>query len=319
MIEADDIASVLVPITVTSAMVTSMTANGVPVPEDITPAWSSSTTYALGARAHSPVTHRVYESLLANNTAKDPTNPVNRAPITGVGTWWADVGPTNKFAMFDGLTSSETIVASPLVITLKPGAFNGLAMLGIDADGVDIVAKSATGGDVIYSVTDDMEGSEPGDYYEYFFEPFKPKTQIVATGIDPYGNAEITITLTKVTGSVKLGMLAIGDVRPLGAPERGVSVEPRGYSTITEDQYGNTVIRRRRGRATNLSLPIKLLQEDADNVINTVQELLDVPVVVIGSTDPLHSKLTTFGLISGRMDYAEFPYRVLNLTVKGMI
>lgn len=320
MIDDDslDITSILVPTTITAAMITSVTANGVALPEDSAPLWSSGTTYAAGSRVHSLDTHRVYESVKAGNVAHDPTDITNQFNASGVPTWWINVGPTNKWAMLDGLISSKTAGASPLVITLAPGAFNGFALFGIDADAIEIEVLDSPTGDPIYTtggaVT--LDGSLPPDYYEYFFDPAKPQTQFIATGLQPYGSAQIKITLHKATGPAKLGMVTLGDLRSLGVPERGTRVTPRSYSYIAEDAYGNNTIKRRPS-AVGLSIPVKVAYEDADVVLEIIQDLLDVPVAVIGSTAMYHNKLSTFGLVSGEMDYSTFPERTLNLTVKG--
>jgi len=316
--DADDVASILVPITVTSAMITAMTANGVAVPEDASAPYAAATTYALGARVHSTVSHRVYESAKASNTGHDPTDITNQFNASGVVTWWIDIGPTNRTAMFDGLISTPTTGLSPLVITMQPGAFNGFALFGVSANSVSAVVKDAPGGNVVYTTGGDasLEGSNPGDYYEYFFNPTKPQTQFVVTGVAPYANAEITLTLKAAGGTVKLGMFTLGDLQPMGVPERGTRVSPKSYAYIAEDAYGNTTIKRRPS-AIGLSMPIKVALEDADSVIQMIQDLLDVPVAVIGSTAAYHTKLSTFGLVSGDMDYSTYPDRTLNLTVKG--
>lgn len=313
-----DTASVLVPIAITATMITSVTANGVTLPEDPNPVWASGTTYAVGQRVYDATTHRVYESLKDSNTGHNPTDPTNQFTSAGVPTWWVDIGPTNGWAAFDPLISTQISGASPLVITLRPGAHNGLALFGLDGDTISVVDKAAPGGEVIYTTGGDvpLEGSMPADYYEYFFDPFKPQTQYIATGIQPYGAAELTITIKKGTGNAKLGLVSVGDVRPLGTPERNSSFEPRTYSSIVEDAYGQTRIRSR-PNAVNLSMTINVEMSEADNVAQTLQDLLGIPVAVIGSTAQFHTKLSTFGLISGRLDYNTFPDRKLSLTVKG--
>lgn len=320
MIDADDYTSILVPIAIDASDIFAMTANGVAVPEDSANAWSSVTTYGVGDMVHSPTTHRVYESLKAGNTNKDPTKITNQFTSAGLPNWWLDAGPTNKFAMFDGMIATATAGASPLAVTLRPGAYNGVALFGLDGDTISIESKSAPGGTTTYTTGGDipLEGSMPADYYEYFFAPFKPLTQFTVTNIEPYSAAELTITIKKGTGDAQIGMVAIGDVKPIGAPERDTTVAPSTYSYVAFDGYGRVTIKRRPS-FTTVNIPVKMEMEDADDVLQTVQSLLDVPVAVIGSNAQYHSKMSTFGLISGSLSYAEFPYRVLNLTVKGFI
>lgn len=312
--DTPDLCSVLIPTKITPAMITSSTVT----PEDPNPAWASGTTYAAGARVYSATTHLIYESLKDANVGKDPTLPANQKNISGVGTWWAVVGPTNKFAMFDGVVSTQSSVDTPLTVVLQPGRFNSLALFGIDADAISVTLKDAPGGSVVYSYTGALEDSAPADYYEYFYDPFKPQTQINLTGIEPYNSGELTLSLTKGSGTVKLGMLAVGDMLPMGLPLRGATVEIVDYSSVVVDAYGNTTIKKR-VNATGLSITAKCLIEEANGIIAAIQSLQGVPVAVIGSTADMYEALTAFGLISVRPLFGDFGYVDMQITVRGMI
>lgn len=318
MIESDDICSVLAPVGITSAMITATSLAA----EDPNPAWSSASAYAVGDRVYKASTHRVYEAaqaMTAGAGAKDPEIPANQYNAAGVITYWIDADPTNKFALFDGEVNTPTIgTGTTLSYTLKPGYFNGFAMFGLDADSMVVTVKDSTGGTVIYSFSGPLEGSAPADYYEYFFDRFKPQTQFIATGIDPYNGAELSFTLTKAAGGAKIGMLAIGDMRPLGAPLRGASVEPVDYSRVITDSFGRTKTKKGHN-ATGLVISAKMSIEDANTVLDTVKELLGIPVVVVGSTAAMYEALTVFGLMSGRQQYDDFGEPVLNITVRGTI
>lgn len=318
MIEQEDVVSVLSPITITDDMIVSVKANGVEIPEDTAPAWSAATTYATGDRVHLVSTHRVYESAKDGNLDKDPSQLVNRYNASAVATWWIEVGPTNKYAMFDTLIATSSEGAGPFSITLRPGAFNGLALFNIDADGMEIRTHDTAQGDVIYTYSSTLEGSQPADYYEYFFDAFRPQTQFIATDLVPYSGAEITLIFTKATGAAKVGMVALGDMRPLGVPLRGASVEPVDYSYISTDAFGNTTVRKR-VNATGLSIQARMNQADANTVLSTVKDLLGVPVVVVGSRVAQYENLTVFGLLSGRLQYDNYQEPTLNLNVKGLI
>lgn len=316
MIESDDICSALAPVAITAAMIT---ASSLAV-EDPHPAWGPNN-YAAGDRVYKASTHRVYEAAQAmtSTAPKDPEVPANQYNAAGVITYWIDADPTNKFAAFDPEINTQTVgTGTTLSYTIKPGYFNGFALFGLDADSIVGTVKDATGGTVIYSYSGPLEGSAPADYYEYFFDRFKPQTQFIATGIDPYNGAEITLTLTKLSGGPKIGMFAIGDMRPLGVPKRGASVEPIDYSRVVTDSFGRT--RTKKGHnATGLVISCRMNIEDANTVLNTVKELLGVPVVVVGSTATMYEALTVFGLISARQQYDEFEIPVINITVKGTI
>lgn len=316
MIESDDICSVLAPVTITATMLTASSLAA----EDPNPVWGPNN-YAIGDRVYKASTHRVYEAakVMTSTAPKDPELAANQFDAAGAITYWIDADPTNEFAMFDGEVNTQTVgTGTVLSGTIKPGYFNGFALFGLDADSMTITVKDATGGNVIYSFNGPLEGSAPADYYEYFFDRFKPQTQFIATGIDPYNGAEISYSLTKAAGAPKIGMFAIGDMRPLGAPLRGASVEPIDYSVVTTDAFGKTKIKKRHN-ATGLVISAKMDIEDANTVIETIKALLGVPVVLVGSTAEMYEALTGFGLISARQQYDDFGMPTVNITLKGTI
>lgn len=317
MIDNDeDASSVLSPIQITAGMITASSLAA----EDANPAWGPNN-YAVGDRVYKASTHRVYEAAAAMTSAapKDPEIPANQFNAAGEVTYWIDDVPTNKFALFDPEINTQTVgTGTTLSYTLTPGYFNGFALFGLDADSISVVAKDAPGGSVIYTYSGPLEGSAPADYYEYFFDRFKPQTQFITTGIDPYNDAEIALTLTKVSGQPKIGMFAIGDMRPLGVPKRGASVEPIDFSRVVTDPFGRT--RTKKGpNATGLTISCRMNIEDANAVLDTVKELLGIPVVVVGSSATMYEALTVFGLMSARQQYDDFGTPVINITVKGTI
>ena len=324
--EYGDAASILVPVDVIGSnavtlvpILQSVTANGVEIPEDTRPLWNSTATYKAGDQVYMANVHRVYESLKDANVGKLPSDITNQFNAAGAPTWWNDLGPTNKFAMFDGLVSTASEMASPAVITLKPGQFNGFAMIGIDADTYSAQVLDAPGGNVVYNEPETaLEGSQPTDYYEYFFGRFKPLTRLVRTNIDPYSNAVLKITLTKANGPVKVGMLAVGDMQPSGIPMRGASIEPQDFSVIKQDGFQRTKIIKR-ANATGMSITTKMDEADAGSVLESIKGVLGVPVVVVGSEAAKYEWMTVFGLVSARMSPDDYPFVTLNMTVKGLI
>ena len=95
---ADSTLSVLVPVDITDSILVSTD-----VPEVDYSDYSSVTTYGIGDRVISSLTHKVYESAKASNLNKDPTDINNR---TGSTIWWIQVDSTNAWKMFDGEKTS---------------------------------------------------------------------------------------------------------------------------------------------------------------------------------------------------------------------
>lgn len=301
---------VLPPITITDAMFVSST-----VTEADHAAWVAGTPYAVGTRCISAATHRIYESLRASNTGNDPTNIINRA---GTAPWWLDVGPTNKWAMFDAIVSTQTTIATPLTVVLRPGQFNAVYFGGLDAEQLAITVRDAPGGSVIYSDTILLEGSAPDDYYEHFFDRYKPLRDYIVSGLDAYYTAEITMTLSRTSGTVKCGIMAVGDLKPLGSTMYGAKAKPKTYSYIDIDDYGTLTIKRRKA-TTDVSLSAMLKLDEANTVIETIQSVLDVPCAWIGHNLPEYGGLRVFGLGSGELTYDLPKDCKLSLNVQGLI
>jgi hypothetical protein len=301
-----DILSVLVGIDITDSKLTSSTAVEPATGEVV---WNAATNYAVGAVAIRTTTHRRYECLLPGVDAGLPESTPLR---------WADLGPTNRWAMLDGESSTQTIVTSPLTVVLHPGPFNSIYLDGLDADSISVTVKDAPGGNVIYTYTGSLEGSAPADYYEYFFEPFRPLKDLLLTGVEPYSNAEISITLTTPGGSVKCGVVRVGDLKPLGRTLSGATAKPKSYSRVTVDAEGKNVIKRGK-KARDMSATALVTIQEARTVLDTVTDLLDVPCLWVCSDSTNYSGLRQYGLGSAEMNHSSASHVTLSLNVTGLI
>jgi hypothetical protein len=304
--------SVLAPKQITAGMLASSTV-AQPAASGEAP-WLASTNYAVGAVVSRNTTNKVYVNLVAGVDATLPENSVSGVVATPR---WIEKDATNRWLMFDSRVSTQTVTTSPLTVVLRPGFFNAIAMFGIDAASVAITVKDAPGGNVIYTYSGALEGSAPGDFYDYFFLPYKPQTDLVLSGIDQYNNAELTVTLTS-GGVIKCGLLAVGDLRPLGSTLYGAKAKPKTYSYIKVDEFGeNKIVKRKSAKDMSLSAYVDLLE--ANNVLDTVTELLDVPCLWIGTNLPQYSGLRVFGLGSGELSYDHVNDCLLSINVQGLI
>ena len=180
--------NVLVPIKITDAMIA---ANPVAEPAAGETAWVSGGTYALGDRRIRSTTHRVYECVQAHS-ARTALPEADSA-------YWLDYGPTQKYAVFDELTSTQSTAVTTLTYVIKPGFFNAVALYGLDAATVDITVKDAPGGNVFFTQTHELS-MPPLDWYDWAFGRIQPLDKLVVTGIVPYPEAELTITLSAAAG-----------------------------------------------------------------------------------------------------------------------
>ncbi|MRW86777.1 hypothetical protein GJ698_22150 [Pseudoduganella sp. FT26W] len=301
--------SVLVPVDVDSKVLKSSTA--VETYAD----YVAGKVYKKGDRCVSPTKNRIFESLQDNNSGHDPAITDN---LTGNTPWWMDYAPTNRMAMFDTDVSTATVAPSPLTVVLQPGFFRDL-YLNLDADEVDLVVRDSPGGSVIRATHEVLEGSQPGDYDEYFFGRFEPRYDFIAQDIEPYNAAEITLTLTSASGTVSCAVMDVGDLIALGDTLVGAKVTPKTYSYVDQDKFGGAKIVRR-GAANDLAITGILDRSESPMVHRTLMKVLDTPVLVTASTGVDYSPLRNFGLVSGGIEYPNIPDKCnLNINVQGLI
>lgn len=185
---------------------------------ELYPVWVSGTSYDKDAM----VTHaiaingddnvRIWKSLVNTNTVTPGTDA----------TKWENTGPGNVDAMFDSQVSTATEAASPFTFVIQPGvAFNSLALINMgNAVSVEVEVTDGAGGPVVYTYEGSLEGSIVVDWYEYFFEPFIPKTELALTDIPPYVGGRVTVTLLSA-GTIMVGQFSIGTAYSLGSSEVG--------------------------------------------------------------------------------------------------
>lgn len=307
---------VLVPLTITDAMLSSST---LAEPAAGETAWAAATSYTVGQECILTSTHRVYTNLIAGVHATAPN-----LMTTGATPRWLDTRPTARWAAFDGQVSTPSSVVTPLTYVMLPGIFNAIAAYGLDGSSLTITVKDAPGGAVVYTYTSNLT-EPPLDYYDYYFGRIKPLSKILCQGLTPYGNPEVTITITAGSGvTVKAGMIAFGDLRTLvtpgsvGGTQYGAKAKPITYSYIATDIYGNTQIIKRT-KATDLDITVQVPNTDTDAALATIQDVLDVPAAWIGSDVANYTGLNVFGLASGDVSYEGPTHSTININVKGLI
>lgn len=286
------------PTTITDSVLSSSS-----VAENDFPTYSSGAAYAAGDKVIKASTHRIYQSIQASNTNHDPaTSP----------TWWLDIGPTNRWAMFDNAMGSATTATTSLTVTLAPGRIDSLALVGIDAASVSVTMTA--GGSTVYSKTASLiNDSGVTDWYSYFFDPIKAKDYFVISGLPVMSEATITITISKSSGTVSCQGLVVGMKSDLGDTLISPGIGITDYSRKSTDDFGVTTLIK---RAYARKLDCKLIVENTeiDRVVSTLAEVRATPVIWYGSDR--YSSLVLFGFyrdFSVDIAYSTMSYCTLNI------
>lgn len=181
--------------------------------------------------------HRIYESQIDNNQG----NP----PAIDDGTKWLDIGPTNRWAMFDLLRNTATTVASPLTVVITPGRrIDSIGLVGLVADEVEItVTVDAVD---VYTVTRNLSTRRVTSWREYFFEPFSTASALALFDLPPFTDAVITVTISRTSGMVSCGGLLIGTSVYIGELLYEAVSDAQNFSRVERNFAGDASLTPRR-------------------------------------------------------------------------
>lgn len=269
------------PLAVTDALLASST-----VPEDDEAAWSAGTTYPLGVRVIRASTHRIYESLIAGNIGHSPES----SP-----TYWLDVGPTNRWAMFDEALGTATGAATgPMVVTFSVAGIGALALLDTTCDSVrvEVIHASAT----VYDQTLAADGGS----LKFLDLP------VVA------GTVRVTIA---GAGAISVGTLLIGDIVGLGLTEASPTAGITDFSRKQVDDFGEVTIVQR-GWSKRMTAKALIDTEALDIVADRIAAVRARPVLWIGDADI--DGLTIFGFFRDFSIEVGETVSKLSLSIEGL-
>jgi hypothetical protein len=297
---------VLPPLTITdSILVDSGSPPETNVPEDDYPEWdgesSPPTSYSEGDRVILLDTHKIYESLQDENENKDPrTEPL----------WWIEVGPTNRWAAFDGSVSTQTKQANNITYTFEPGIpINSLAILNLtDAEQVNIQIVSPQTGSpgIVFSESISLLPYQAiADWYNFFYGPRITPTQYIEFELPVYVDSIITI---EILGGADLavGVISIGQQRRFGLGVRyGARVGIQDYSRKETNEFGDIILQQR-AFAKRANFDLFLNNYEVDSLQSFLSQIRATPVLWVGSS--AFEATTVFGFYKNfeiLINYAE--------------
>ena len=291
------------PTTLTDAMLTSSTA-----PETDYPAWSSVTAYTVGARVILTATHRRYEALAASTNVSPSTDP----------TKWLDLGPTNRWAMFDARVGTATSRTGSLQVGLAPGTIDALALIDTEAESATVTLTVS--GVQVYSrsQTFNVGGVAIDNWFSWFFEPLGQKTSMLFLDVPVYAAGQLSVTLTRdnPADSVSCGTLLVGRQLSLGDTEHGADIGIIDYSRKETDQFGVTSVVER-AFAKRMTAKVVMATDAIDDIHRSLAALRATPVLWIGSER--FESLTVYGFYKEfSIDIAYPTVSYCSLTIEGL-
>lgn len=198
-------------------------------------AYNAGTAYVVGDYAQDNTNHILYLKL-TNGTGDALTDT----------TKWQNVGPTNRWAMFDLLRSTQTSVPNELTVVVTPGVrCDAFAITGIEAASYTLTVTSASYGGTVYTSTGTLSKRNTRRWYEYFFGSFSYKGSVAFFNIPPYTDAVYTLTLTG-TSTVRCGAFVLGMHTDIGKTIYTPVSDVLNFSTVARDDDGIATLTARR-------------------------------------------------------------------------
>lgn len=254
--------------------------------------WSAATSYTQGQLVRRDQTHRIYENIIPGTNA-EPPEVAQLAEVPR----WVDVGPANRWAVFDSQINTATVAADYLTFTIAPGFCNAIAVFGIySAFKARVVVKSSASGPTVYDSGDmALNATIIQDWYEYFFELGIPKPDFILTDLPPYFNAHITVTLTGLAGAqIKCGVISAGNAYELGDTQFGAKAGITDYSVKETDDFGETLFVKR-PYSKRLEVDLLLPNSRLNKIQYVLAELRATPCAWLGVPCPGYDPLTLYG------------------------
>jgi hypothetical protein len=255
-----------------------------------------------------------------HTATSDPNKNID--PTTDDGSVWVDIGPTNKWAMFDNVAGTTTTDPDEIDITIEPMTrVNALALLGLEnAISVQVIMTVTPEGEV-YNETFDLTSTEGIiDWYEYFTEDVDRQTTLMLLELPGlYGDPSIQVIITGGgTDDVAVGHLSIGRTYNLGRTlHDGAHVGITDYSRKEADDFGNYELVER-AFAKRGSFRTLIESGQVDGIQSVLAQYRATPAVYSASED--YAATLIFGFFRDFQIEIAYPTQSLvSLELEGLI
>lgn len=270
--------------------------------------WSAGTAYIEGSQVIRTSTHRKYERLVAGTTATAPESD---------STNWIDIGPTNRWAMFDDQISTVTSDTGPLEVTVAPGTINSVAALDIVGTDITVTVTDGVSGPVVYDKTITLDDAVIADWYQYVWEPFAQRNEAVFGGIPNYANCRVIVSITGSTANC--GALILGVPFDLGFVEGEPKIGIIDYSRKETDEFGVTTFVQRAYKKT-MECRMFMPREQFPAAYKVISGLRATPCVWVASEDLSLSPFIFYGFYSDFSITVPYGAHILcSLEIEGLI
>jgi hypothetical protein len=215
------------------------------------------------------------------NKNHDPTDPANAQ-------WWLDVGPTNKWAMFDSYNATATVHPFEIDATLQfEGRVDSLALLNLtNAIAARVQVSTGPEGLVYDSTFQLVSNGNVSNWYEYFFADVERRQTLLVSNLPNYVDPQVTVSIYgNGSSDVGCGVLSIGSRKDLGLTLHDqAQVGITDYSRKDVDDFGNyTIVERPFSKRGSFQMLVP--KSAVDSIHETLAALRSIPIFYAATDD----------------------------------
>lgn len=305
MSENDGMLAVLIPVPLGPANA------GSNAPADAVADWVAGTTYAAGTQIRRG--NLVYESVRDANAGHDPAIA---ASTSGSAPWWLRIGYDNPWRAYDSNDSTATSAPGILRLVMTPGSVDAIYLSELSGQRATVELRAVAGGPVVWSAQTVLSDSPRDNWYDWAFAPVDPVRDWIITGIPPYRNGELTITVDAGTGTASCGSVVAGHLEVLGVAQYPAEISWTNYSQITT-KFAATSITPQPSRR-NMKATAAVEEAAAPHVRRVLEQIQSRACVWILGDSPQFDGLRIFGLADTDLTWPEPGLWLLNAAVRGI-
>lgn len=240
------------------------------IPEVDHDPWSSVTSYSTNNLViHA---HKRWRAVTGSTNVEPGSDP----------TRWAELGPTNRFALLEEMPSTLSSRAGNIDVTVAPGRpFDTVYLVNVASVTASLQLIHPEQG-VIYSDTRSLiDTSAMTDWHAYFTGEPQRRYSVGWQDLPMLPGVRARIVLTEGAGTASIGCLLVGRSRGLGVTQFGTEMGLQSFSRVTVDPTGHTSIQRRNYKLTRrftVSIPVA----QVNLVESAITRYRDRPVLWLG-------------------------------------
>ena len=160
---------------------------------------------------------------------------------------WKDLGATNRWRMFDGKVSTQTVNSDVIEVVVDFSYCDSFALFNLYADSISwkLYDGNYQSGKLIKSGQITNLQEEVKDWYEYFYSEIILKQDVFVDNLPALSNSQLKLAISPAGDSAKCGMMVIGRSKELGNTLLGGRLGILDFSVKEVDSEGNANLQQR--------------------------------------------------------------------------